>query len=301
MTKHLLLLCLVACNKTSAGEQPAASAVEKDPACTAKAKALEPWLAALELERQSYELGELPVIDRAPAPVPHEVDWVDVHKFGIYAWDVGEHDHALSKLGNHATQAQLVDYLTKMKAQPAGPDELHPAPDDLLRVQVDGDATWGDVVRVVDAATKAGYAHAVFPFEATSKLEQPPGVDAHTMTEAAAKEASDKLAALKKTCKPLDSVAWRHKPDFKDAAADAAALAKETVAALVECNCAANPDELRALMWKDARWHHARPRVGITLALGDAGTTIALPAKTPWPDALGKLVDAAPAVKLAAK
>jgi hypothetical protein len=99
----------------------------------------------------------------------------------------------------------------------------------------------------------------------------------------------------------------RHVPQ-KSRADDAAAIAKATGAALLECNCAVDLDEVRALEWQDKRWHQARVRVGVAVQLaGDATTQIALPARTPWSEAHKKLLEAAPegsappAVKLVAK
>jgi hypothetical protein len=308
--KLLLAVCLAACGNKAAdapkSDKP--SHADVDPACSAKVKALEPWLAALELEKKSYEIGTLlPVLDRSPMPVPRESDAIEVRKGAIYAWDISEHDHASSKLEDNPTQAQLVAFLTKTRAKLAVGDEYDPAPDDVVRIDVMSDANWGDVVRVIDAATKAGYARAVFPFGATSKVAQPPGVEAQTMTEDAAQKVRDKLDVLQKQCQPWRVVAGNHKPNKKDPVADAAAYAKEVSAALTECNCAANPDEVRALTWADIRWHQASPRVGITIALGGNPTQkVSVPAKTLWPEAAAKLVEVAPdstpiAVQLAAK
>ena len=301
---------LAACDKKPApptsGDHanPADTAVVASPACAAKVKDLEPWLAKLELETKSHELDfgyTLQVIDREPMPVEKHVDAVEIKKTSIGAWDISEGNHVDSKLPAHATPKQLAEFLTKMHDQKAPADAFEPAPDDLLRVDVDREAPWADVTHVIDAATTAGYQRVVFAFTATPKLAPPPGVDDTTKTADAAKAAGDKLEALGTSCKPLGRVPLHHHRNLA-AAEDAAAYAKETAAALLECGCAPDPDELRKLVWIDARWHQAVPRVGVVLQLdGAATTTIALPAKTPWSEAHAKLLEATGPVKLAAK
>jgi hypothetical protein len=81
---------------------------------------------------------------------------------------------------------------------------------------------------------------------------------------------------------------------------NARAVAKDTAAAIAECNCAVDPDEVRAVMWRNERWQQASPRTGVDVSLG-AETTIEQPAKTPWSEAHAKLLDAKGAVKLVAK
>jgi hypothetical protein len=308
--RFALCVCLlVACDKKpadlpKAGAKPAAEAPAADPACAAKVKDLEPWLAKLQLETKSHEIDfgpKLQVIDREPLPVPTHVDAVEIRKTSIAAWDIGEHDHASTKLPEHATAKQLAEFLTTMHATKASADAFEPASDDLLRVDVDREAAWGDVAHVIDAATAAGYKNVVLAFTATSKLASPPGVDDTTRTEAAAKAASDQLEALGTRCKPLGSVGLHHHRS-QVAAEDAAAFAKETAAAVLACSCAADPGELRKLAWIDARWHQAMPRTGVVLELdANAATTISLPPKTLWSDAYSKLLAASGPVKLAAK
>jgi len=289
-------------------EPPApAAAAAADPACAAKVKQLEPWLAQLDLEARSHEIDfgyTLQPIDRAPMPVTHHVDNVAITRTSIAAFDVSEHDHARNELGDHPAQKALDDRLVKIHDMKAGADEIDPAPDDLIRIDVDQRAAWGDVARALDAATKAGYHNAVFAFTAKSTLAQPPGVDATTTSETAAREASDKLDALQNTCKPWSRAALHAPARNVPPADDAANHAKAIAAALVECNCAADPDEIRRLSWIDGHWHQALVRVGVTLPLDPAATTtIALPAKTPWSEAHAKIVEAGAqgAVKLAAK
>jgi len=298
------LCLLVACGKAQPADKVADKPAVADAACTAKVKDLEPWLAKLDLEKMSNEIDmgpKLLLLDRAPSPVPTHIDAVEIRKDSIYAWDISEHDHASSKLEEHATPKQLAAFLTTMHDKKATADEFYPAPDDLLRVEVDRDAAWSDVAHVIDAATAAGYKRVVFPFTATSKLSPPPGVDDKTRSADAAQAASDQLDALHKRCKLLGNVAYAHERKSVPAE-DAAALAKETAAAVLACNCAADPDELRKLTWIDARWHQAVPRVGVELQLdAAAATTVALPAKTAWSDAYAKILDATGPVKLAAK
>ena len=308
MNRTVLLLALAAtgCDKKPAPEAaPATAAKTANAACTAKLKDLEPWFAKLEVENRSHELDfgyVLQVIDREPMPVPTHIDSVEITKNRISVFDVSEHDHAAGSLGEHPTQKAIADRLAKIHDMKAGPDELEPAPDDLLRIDVDHAAMWGDVASVIDAATKAGYAHVVFGFTATSKLVQPLGVETTTDTDKAASDASDRLDVLRKQCKAYDRARMHSPARDLSPTADAEKLAKEVVDALGTCNCTPDPDELRKVAWIDAHWHQARPRVGVTLPLdATATTTIALPAKTPWSEAHAKLLEATGAVKLAVK
>ena len=306
MTRAALLLALaVGCDKKPAPAPTATAAPAANAACTSKLEGFEPWLAKLEVENRSHELDfgyKLQVIDREPMPVPTHIDSVEITKTRISVFDVSEHDHAAGSLGEHPTQKAIAERLAKIHDMKAGPDEFEPAPDDLLRIDVDQAAAWGDVASVIDGATKAGYAHVVFGFTATSKLAQPPGVDATTDTDKAASDASDKLDALHKQCKAYERAAMHSPARDLSPTADAEKHAKEIVAALGTCNCTPDPDELRKFAWIDAHWHQARPRVGVTLPLDAAATTtIELPTKTPWSEAHAKLLAATGPVKLAAK
>lgn len=301
-----LACLLVGCGKAKPADKQVADkagAHAADPACAAKVKDLEPWLAKLRLETTSHEIDfgpKLQLVDRDPMPVPTHVDAVEIGKASIRGWDISQHDHASNDIPEHATPKQLAEFLAKIHGQKASADEFEPASDDLLRIDVDREASWGDVTHVIDAATAAGYHSAVFAFTATSKLAPPPGVDDTTKTVAAAEAASDQLQALDKRCKPLRRASSYHRS--KIATEDAAAYAKDIAAELLECNCAVDPGELRKLAWIDSRWHQAVPRVGVVVALdGSATTTITLPAKTPWSEAHAKLLEATGPVKLAAK
>lgn len=294
MRRIALALALAACGKSAAG---------KPDRCTATTADLTAWLATLEVENRSHELDfgyVLQVVDRAPMPIPTHVDNVEITPQHISVFDISEHDHAQGSLGDHPTPKAILDRLVATRAQKAGPDEYAPAPDDLLRLDVDRAVPWGAVAIVVDAATQAGYKHVLFAFTATSRLSRPPGVPETTDTERAAREASDKLDALNAQCKAFQRAA-RHVP-AKDLspADDALAHAQEMVAALDECKCVPNPDELRKEKWIDAHWHQAKPRVGVEVALDPAATPIVLPALTPWSEAHAKILAAKGPVKLVA-
>src|SRR5262245_58968778 len=160
----VLVVCtLVACKgdkQSQPKQQPEAKPFAPDPACAAKAKALEPWLAQLQIESASHEIdfgSKLQVIDREPAPISHHIDYMVITANKIEAFDISQHDFAQSTLPEHATAKQLSDRLVKIRGQAAGPDERDAAPDDHLRIDVDVAASWGDVARAVEAATKAGY------------------------------------------------------------------------------------------------------------------------------------------------
>ncbi|HEY0252979.1 MAG TPA: hypothetical protein VGC41_15695, partial [Kofleriaceae bacterium] len=216
-------------------------------------------------------------------------------------FDISEHDHGHDLLGDKPTAKALADRIVAIHGMKASADAIDPAPDDLLRIDVDPDATWGAVVRAFDAATSAGYKQVVFGFTATPTLAQPPGVPAATDTVKAAQDASDKLDALQKECKAYEHASMHMPAQGLSPADDAASYASAIASSLVTCNCSPDPDEVQKLMWMDARWHQAKPRVGVTLPLDPAATaTIAQPAKMPWSEAHAKLVAATGAVKLVA-
>jgi hypothetical protein len=294
MKRLAFLLVLGACGKadeTKGREETAPKPVgldarsATDPACASKAKELEPWLAQLNLEERTFEVDfvyELVVIGRGPAGVEQQIDNVFITPTRIEAFDETEANRAETKLGERPAQQAVVQRLAAIKAMGQGV---------RLRVDVDQAATWGDVARAVEAAAAAGYEEALFAFTATSKLEPPPGVEPYTTTMEAFDEAGARLEALGATCKGLGKYS-----------SDAAGVSE----ALVGCHCAADPDEVRALLWKRSRWHQARPRVGVVVALGE-GTVVEQPKATPWSEAHTRLLELAPdgapppAVKLVAR
>ena len=297
MKRIALLLALGACGKAEEKKAPDDTtqkpvAVETkpatDPACAAKAKELEPWIAQLNAEERSHEVDfgyKLVVIDRGAADVEQQIDNVFITPTQIEAFDETEANRADTKLGKNPAQKAVIERFATIKGMGQG---------ERLRVDVDEAATWGDVARAIDAAVAAGYKEALFAFTAKSKLEPPPGVEPYTTTTEAFDQAAARLEELGKTCKGLG-------PYTTEAA--------RVTEVLVECNCAADPEEVRALVWKRSRWHQARPRVGVVVALGGdtAPAPIEQPKATPWSEAHAKLVALAaegaapPSVKLVAK
>ncbi|MFT3695084.1 MAG: hypothetical protein QM831_18245 [Kofleriaceae bacterium] len=285
MKRIVWLVALVACGDKKAPDHDNAPAKPANDACGKKLDGFEPWFASLEAEKRSYEIDfgyTLQSIDREPAPVPKHSDAVEITATKTSVFDVSEHNHAEVKDG------PITERLVAIHGMKASADEFQPAPDDLLRIDVDQQAPWSAVSTVIDAAAKAGYKQVVFAFTAKSKLVPPPGVDDTTKTEQAAREATDKLDALAKQCKKYEH-AMMHMQDPKlSAADDAAKHAKEVAASFVECKCVPDPDEVKKQLWIDARWHQARPRVGVTI--DPATVKIDLPPKTPWSEAHVKIL-----------
>jgi hypothetical protein len=291
----------------SAGSAEAAPATS--PACAAKVKELEPWLAQLGIETASHEIemgGTLPTIDRAAVPLSRVSDWLLIGS-SLSAYDATVRSVAGTDKPLARTAKAITDRLTQMHSTPTPSEERGAAPTDQLRINVDEKTPWKDVVLVVDAAAKAGYTEALFAFGAKSKMTAPAGAEATTTSADAASQASKALEALREKCKAWDRAVLRHTFN-PDRAENAKAVARETAAALAECNCAADVDEVKKLTWQSERWHQARLRTRVVVKLaGEGATTIALPAKTPWSAAHAKLVEAAPegapppAVKLVVK
>lgn len=310
MTRTLIAGCLfaVACGKAEhkKSEDPPPRPPDPPPAidaapsaaCMQKVEQLAPWLEAFELEISSHETdfgSKLHVIDRAAQPVEQYVDNVTIKSKTIQIWDASESN----RVGNEVEPKDLAARLAATRKNTA--DGLEEGPDDLLRIDVDAGATWEPVVRVVEAATAAGYPRVLFAFTATSKLEQPAGVEPRTTTREAVDAARKRLEELRQQCRPWASAVLNHK-SAPTPIENAKRVAKETVTALAQCNCAADPDEVRAQLWKQGRWHQAVPRVGIELPLANPAETIAQPKATPWSEAAAKLVAAdGKAVKLVAK
>src|SRR3569833_889540 len=177
MTPRLVYVAcmLVACGKSQPADPPSAinpSAAAKparpaDAARGAKVMDPEPWLAKLDVEKKSYEVDmgpKLQLIDREPVPVPTHVDAVEIRAKSIAVWDFGEHDHASTRLAEHATPKQLSEFLTQMHDQKASADAFEPASDDLLRIDVDRDASWGDVAHVLVVVSCVGFLCVLFAF-----------------------------------------------------------------------------------------------------------------------------------------
>lgn len=314
----IAVVLVAACGKSSepAREPPPAgsgsgSAVVTSPECAEKVKELGPWLEQLAVEQASHEIDfgyKLQVIERAPLPMPRKIDLVMVKAKSLDAYDLAGTKHEELELANVPAQKDLEAALAQMFAtKPDAVDKALPPPD-LLRIDVDVAARWSEVVRVVDAATKAGYARVMFGFTATSKLQPPIGLPLEVTDADAISKANHRLEEIgDKDCKPLFRAAVRHEWN-PDRAEDVRTRAREKAAAIAACNCAASPDEIRALAWVDAHWHQATIRVPLVVSIGGASPAeIALAKSTPWSDAHARLVAAAPdgqpppLVKLVAK
>jgi hypothetical protein len=286
MKRFAVLTLLVACGKAEekAGGPPttvgraatpdaAAVAAGGDPSCVARVKELEPFLVQLRLEEDSHEIDfvyTLVVLDRPAAKVEQAIDNVFVTTTAIEPFDETETNRADTKLDNAPSQKAVVDRIAAIKSMGQG---------DRIRIDVDERARWGDVARTVDAAVAAGYKEASFAFTARSTLAAPAGVEDRTTSVEVFDAAGARLDELGKTCEGLNKYSG-----------DAAEIA----AALVACNCAADPDEIRVLRWTLARWGQARPRVGVVVQLGGVGTQkVEQPKDTPWSAAHAKLLEVA--------
>lgn len=264
----------------------AAAPPPTDPACVEKADKFGIWLQSFELERSSYEIDfgyKLQKISDPPRPVPHEIDAVEITASHIEAFDATEANHADSKLGEKPTQKAVEDRLATIH----GMADKTP---DRLRFDIDEKATWKDVARVSDAAIKAGYKEALFVFTATSQLQVPAGVEEWTSKTEDVDAASKKIEELQKQCSAWESAIFRHKPD-PDELKDALAWANEISAAFKTCNCAANIDDAKTQLFKEARWHQAVPRTAVLVGLNEGGKPVTSPGKALWSEAHKALVD----------
>lgn len=308
--RSLIALALVAaCSKSEPPDPPPVKPAEPtgpDAACAAKIAKLAPWLEQLELEKASHEIDfgySLQVIDRTPLPVLRKIDALIVKEKSFDGYDLNGTEHERIEIDDVPMQTALEAKLAQMFAtKPDTTDKRRPPPD-LLRIDVAPSATWGNVVRVVDAAVKAGYTRAMFAFTATSKLDAPLGVLSKITDPEEISRANRRMEEMReKQCTPWDRALLRHvwNPDQE---ANARAVAKATSDAIAACNCAADPDEVRVLKWKDSHWHQATIRVPVVVSLvGASPTVLTASPKTPWSEAHVKIVGAAGAtVRLVAK
>ena len=301
--KALVLLVLVACGKSEerkSGLQPEKTPAAKpaDPACAAKAKELEPFFAGLMLEKASQEInfGWQPVtIDRPALSIARDIDNVTITPKTVAAYDASESNHVDNNIAPNTKPDVAKDRFAAIFAMKV---EKERGPDDVFRLDIDKAATWGEVVRIVDAAAAAGYTQAVFAFEATSKLVPPAGVEPLTTSADVHGAAEHRLDEMLEACRPWRKATWGRRT--ANPVEDANRIAAESVAGIIECNCAMDLDEVRAVSWKAARWHQAHTRVPVAVKLGTE-TTIVEAAATSWSDAHVKLLATSGAVKLVAK
>jgi hypothetical protein len=314
--RHLaaIVALLVACDsKSNRGKEPPPKPRPEpvavvDPACAAKVKDFEPWITAIQLESASSEIdfgSIMQAIPRAAWPVDQEVDLVIITAKRIDAYDATEHNHVGSSLGQDSSQPKLVAELTRTHGIPPDPKERDAGPKDRLRIDVDKDATWGDVARVVEAATTAGYTELVFTFTAISPLTPPAGLPATMTDRQVVLDAEHELEALQDRCKPWSTALMTG--GGADRGEHAKALGKAIAAGILACNCAVDLDKAKQVIWKAQRWHQAKPRVPVRVRLG-GDVVIEQPAATRWSEAHAKLLAAVPegsatppAVKLVAK
>src|SRR5687768_4870553 len=165
MKRIAWLMVLGACSKAEEKKAPDETsqkpvAVETkpatDPACAAKTKELEPWIAQLNAEERSHEVDfgyKLVVVDRSAADVEQQIDNAFITATQIEAFDETEANRADTKLGKNPAQKAVVERFATIKGMGQG---------ERLRVDVDEAATWGDVARTIDAAVAAGYKEALF-------------------------------------------------------------------------------------------------------------------------------------------
>jgi len=308
VTRFAIAMVLVAaCGKSERGgvkketeptpttEAPPVAA-KIDPACEAKVKELAPWLAQHEVETASREIDfgyTLAVIDRLPSPVAQVIDTVFVTPKNIAIYDASEANH-VGGLGENAKQEEVEAKLAAAFAQKPDPKkDRDAAPADTLRIDIDRDATWTDAARVLAAVQKAGYKTATLVFTATSKLAAPAGLPAQITDDQASTKAMERTRELKKKCAAWDDVVFKHKT-LPNKADDARSMGADVAAAIGACNCAVDPDEVRALAWTESHWHQARVRVGVPITLGEGAKLIELPGATTWTAASEQILAAAP-------
>ncbi|HTL35900.1 MAG TPA: hypothetical protein VL326_22375 [Kofleriaceae bacterium] len=273
---------------SAAAGSAAVVAKAPDPACSAKVKELVPWLTDFELETSSYEIDfgyKLQPIARAPMPVSQHGDDIEIRQKSIEGFDDSEHNHADSKLGANPAQKAVEERLAAMH----GMANENP---DRIRIDVDQKALWKDVVRVVNAAEKAGYKEAVFAFTATSKLPVPAGLEPWTQKSEDVDAAGKRIEDMQATCKEWRSASYSHAPK-PSPLEDAQALASELAAGIEKCNCAVDIEEVKTQMFKAARWKQAVPRAGVTISIGpgDKSVEVAAAGSAPWSEAHAKLVE----------
>lgn len=294
----IALALLAACGKSEPKSDPPKT-TDDAAECAAKVKELAPWLEKLEIEQASHEIDfgyTLQVIDRAPVPLPRKIDVMIVQEKKLDGYDLRGTEHERLDFGGDLPAPEVVEAtLAAMFATKPDPTDKSLPPPDLLRIDVAPLAHWSDVVHVVDAAAKAGYARVLFAFTATSKLEPPLGVASKITDADEISRAGKRMEEMRDTqCTPWDRAVMRHEWN-PDRAANARAIAKETADAIAACNCAADPNEVRVLKWIDSHWHQATIRTSVIVSLvGTSAVEVTNGDWTAWAKAHENLLVAVP-------
>jgi hypothetical protein len=165
-----------------------------------------------------------------------------------------------------------------------------------LYLQIDGDAKWGTIAAVADAAGQGGFDHVSVVFARPRASGAPPPhsrvddelVDivnnpnrtgkaseiAHTMRDVAAS-----CPSMTKLFGDIASVEGLEKADY---------LLDHVGTALVDCDCNVDMPSFRSVMWRMI--HNPMPVVVLPLVLARDGTAVEQPASRPWSAASGQLV-----------
>lgn len=164
-----------------------------------------------------------------------------------------------------------------------------------LYLEVSGDARWGTVTAVAEAAAKSGFDRVSFVFARPRAVTTPPPhsrlddeLDDIIKSESRAGKASEiahasrdvvaSCPALMKVYGDVASVEGLDKSDY---------LVEHVGPALVDCDCKVDLPSFRSAMWRMI--DNPTPVVVLPLVLARDGTAIEQPVSRPWSAASGQL------------
>jgi hypothetical protein len=167
-------------------------------------------------------------------------------------------------------------------------------PDPALTLAIDEATPWAEVAPVLTAAAAVGFDHVRLLF-AGARPPPPPRsavedeldrIDKGEPSERAT-QAAKVMAGVVKDCPALQRV-------FGVVSSRGGDKAQRLIAAippaLIECGCAIDLPSLRSMMWRVVGSEPALTEA--TVALGQGGEALALPAATPWREACARLLAA---------
>lgn len=212
-----------------------------------------------------------------------------------------------SKIALDDLPARLVDARRKLEESIERYPQLKRETDPhLLYLVVDAGATWGQVVRVVDAAVRADFDAARFVFARPFHGRRPPpskveaeldaivhNHDGASISSGLAKKIQTTVAdcpAIIRVFGELAATEGGYKTDF---------LIQHIPDALVDCNCNLDMPSFATEMWYVMANEH--PVGVIAVQIDPTGTAIELPAITPWREASKQLTPTMKSVALRAR
>jgi hypothetical protein len=193
----------------------------------------------------------------------------------------------------------LADELTTRKqhaqdhADKMGPRFQKDFDPDRIAIAIDASTPWSQIVAVTDQVSQAKLDHVWLVFDAPSPVAPPPRVpiddDLDKLEHSDAPNKATEIARLATTvvdkCPAMKKVFGAVSSD--EDSDKAGAIISGTGPALIDCDCAADPGAIRALLWRVAG--NRQPERVLEITLADGGDKLAFPPTATWKDVAPKL------------